>query len=132
MGPELASCRFLHACIDEALRMSPPVGSALFREVVAPGGAVIDGHPVPQGADVGVGIYAIHHSPECYGPDPFVYRPDRWLVDDGHGSIESARAAFNPLLHRHARLPGQGPGPDRDDAHPGCHVRRRRLRPTRR
>ena len=97
MGAKLAGCKYLHACIDESLRMSPPVGSALWREVAAPGGAVVDGQRVPQGVDVGVSIYSVHHSDRSFA-DPFVFRPERWLADDGTGdSVERARAAYAPF-----------------------------------
>ncbi|TEY71251.1 hypothetical protein BOTCAL_0097g00050 [Botryotinia calthae] len=36
-GPKITSLKYLRACIEEALRMSPPLGSALWREV-RPGG----------------------------------------------------------------------------------------------
>ncbi|TPX07299.1 uncharacterized protein E0L32_010796 [Thyridium curvatum] len=96
MGAQLVSCRYLHACIDEALRMSPPAPACLWREVVAPAGLVVDGVHVPHGVDVGMSIYAIQHSERQY-TNPFSYHPERWLEDDGAGSIEKARAAFNPF-----------------------------------
>jgi cytochrome P450 len=96
MGARLASCKYLHACIDEALRMSPPVGSALWREVVPPQGAVVDGQAVPAGVDVGVSIYSLHHSAAAFA-DPFTYRPERWLEDDGTNSVERGRAAYAPF-----------------------------------
>ena len=97
MGAALASCEFLYACINEALRMSPPVGLALWREVVATGSEmVLDGQVIPAGCDVGVPLYALHHS-ERYYESPFEYRPERWLVDDGTGSVERARSVFNPF-----------------------------------
>ncbi|KAL3427036.1 fatty acid synthase alpha subunit reductase [Phlyctema vagabunda] len=76
-GSQLNSCVYLRACIDEALRMSPPAGGVLWREVQS-GGASIDGHFMPEGVDVGTGIYSIHHNPEYY-PNPLSYRPERWL-----------------------------------------------------
>ncbi|KAK8000942.1 Cytochrome P450 [Apiospora marii] len=76
----LASCEYLRACIDESLRMSPPVGTGLMREV-ATAGLVVDGQALPVGCEVGVGTYAIHHSAQAYD-DPFVYRPERWLAMD--------------------------------------------------
>ncbi|EFY92545.1 benzoate 4-monooxygenase cytochrome P450 [Metarhizium acridum CQMa 102] len=91
------SCIYLRACIDEAMRMSPPNGAVLGREVVAPNSLLVDGSRIGAGCNTGVGIYAIHHDGRCYA-DPFVYRPERWIEDDGSGdSIERARAAFNPF-----------------------------------
>ncbi|KAK8121820.1 hypothetical protein PG984_010490 [Apiospora sp. TS-2023a] len=75
----LGSCEYLRACIDESLRMSPPVGTGLMREVATAGGLVVDGQVVPVGCEVGVGTYSIHHSARAYD-DPFVYRPERWLA----------------------------------------------------
>ncbi|RJE27123.1 Cytochrome p450 [Aspergillus sclerotialis] len=90
-GSQLNSCRFLRACIDEALRLSPPAGSALWREVEE-GGALIDGCHIPAGYDVAVGVFSVHHNPTYY-PNPFRFDPDRWLTD---GSRET-RAAFMPF-----------------------------------
>ncbi|ETS84534.1 hypothetical protein PFICI_02559 [Pestalotiopsis fici W106-1] len=95
LGATLASCNYTRACIDEALRMSPPVGSALWREATA-GGATVDSREVPAGMDAGVSIYSVHHDAKYY-KDPFQYNPERWLVDDGTGSIERARSVFNPF-----------------------------------
>ncbi|KAL3420507.1 cytochrome p450 [Phlyctema vagabunda] len=77
LGPKLNSCRYLRACLDETLRLSPPVGAALFREALQ-GGAVVDGLYIPEGMRVGTSIYAIHHNP-IYFPEPFAFRPERWL-----------------------------------------------------
>ena len=96
MGASLASCTYLRACIDESLRMSPPVGSSLWREV-RHGGTTVDSLDIPAGCEVGVPIYSIHHDGR-YFTDPLVYKPERWLVDDGSGqSIERARSVFNPF-----------------------------------
>lgn len=80
LGPELNSCVYLRACIDETLRISPPVGASLWREV-GTGGAIIDGHAIPAGCDVGLGIYSLHHS-EKYYEDPDKFVPERWLKKD--------------------------------------------------
>ncbi|KAK3312883.1 cytochrome P450-like protein [Apodospora peruviana] len=89
-GPQLASCTYLRACIDEAMRLSPSVGGLLPREVLV-GGYTIDGEHVPEGTIVGTPHYAIHHNP-LYYPDPWAYRPERWL--DGN---ELAVSAFCPF-----------------------------------
>jgi cytochrome P450 len=98
-GPKLNSCVFLKACIDETMRMTPPVAGALPRQVLS-GGMEIDGHFIPAGIDVGVPIYAIHHNPACF-PRPFDFLPERWLQDQQinplHDRLGDAQAAFNPF-----------------------------------
>jgi cytochrome P450 len=92
-GKELADCHYLKACVDEAMRMSPPVPGLLPREVIS--SCKIDGYELPEGTGVGVPIYTIHHNPE-YFPEPFKFRPERWL-DDSEAAIEKAKTAFNPF-----------------------------------
>ena len=94
-GPTLTSCVYLRACVEESLRMSPPVGGALWREVCK-GGVNIDGETVPQGCDVGIGIYAIQHNP-IYYPEPFTYKPERWIVGGNttKEDVDRARSAFS-------------------------------------
>ncbi|ETS84641.1 hypothetical protein PFICI_02666 [Pestalotiopsis fici W106-1] len=77
LGPKLNSCAFLRACLDESLRLSPPGGGPLWREVEA-SGAVIGGDFIPQGCEVGAGIYAMQNSPGNW-EDPGSFKPERWL-----------------------------------------------------
>ncbi|KAH8595275.1 cytochrome P450 [Bisporella sp. PMI_857] len=100
-GERVKDCTYMRACIDESLRMAPPVGSQLPREVL-PGGMVIDEHHISAGTEVGTPIYTIHHN-ETYYPDPFTYNPDRWIADtEGHAeknnaSLKKAESAFCPF-----------------------------------
>ncbi|KAJ5758550.1 hypothetical protein N7520_005706 [Penicillium odoratum] len=77
ISPALNSCSFLFACINESMRLSPPLGGILPREVLA-GGLEVDGgrYYVPAGTDVGVPTYALHHTAE-YWPEPYEFRPER-------------------------------------------------------
>ncbi|KAI1320140.1 cytochrome P450 [Xylariaceae sp. FL0255] len=80
-GPRLSSCRYLRACIDVTLRMSPPVPCTLWREAASNDQPLtVGGHVIPPGTQVGVNIYSLHHNAE-YFPSPFEYMPDRWLGD---------------------------------------------------
>jgi cytochrome P450 len=76
-GTKLNSCQYLRACIDEALRLSPPVPGGLPREVLA-GGMSIDGEFIPARVDVTVPIYALHHNPS-YFRNPEKFMPERWI-----------------------------------------------------
>jgi cytochrome P450 len=97
-GPALSGCVYLRACIDEALRLAPPVPSHLPREVL-PGGIHVDGQFLPAGTVVGTAPWAIHHN-ATYFPDAFAFRPERWIPTDHHGDgddddgLSTARAAF--------------------------------------
>lgn len=55
---------------------------------------VIDGHVVPPGTQVGVNVYALHHN-ETYFPEPFRFRPERWLPE--HAALADKKA-FAPFL----------------------------------
>jgi cytochrome P450 len=90
---------YLTACVDESLRLSPPVPSQMHREVLN-GGITVDGKYIPQGTLVGVSPYVIHHNPEYY-PEPFAFLPERWSADSEIGnskeSLAKAKSAFCPF-----------------------------------
>jgi len=98
-GATLNSLTYLRACIDETLRMSPPVAGLLARRVL-PGGLDVDGYHLSEGIEVGTSSYAIHHTEE-YFPAPFTFRPERWIVDEAAGitaeSVALAQSAFCPF-----------------------------------
>jgi cytochrome P450 len=92
-GAALNSCKYLRACLDEAMRMSPSVPGILPRAVMHDG-FVVDGQFLKEGVEVAVGTYSIHHNPK-YFPEPFEYRPERWLADGL--DLEVAQKAFAPF-----------------------------------
>ncbi|KAI0110922.1 cytochrome P450 [Nemania sp. FL0031] len=99
-GPQLANCQYLRACIDEALRMAPPVPGTLWRELAADEKTkplIIDGHVVPPGTQVGVNIFVLHHN-ENYFPDPYEFKPERWLPGETDEKQRTLmRQAFAPF-----------------------------------
>ncbi|KAI0805846.1 cytochrome P450 [Xylaria sp. FL0064] len=99
-GPRLAACSYLHACIDEALRMSPPVPGTLWRQQVTGNDTrsdplVIDGVVIPPDTHIGVDTYALQHN-EAYFPEPFVFKPERFL-DKESPAARLAKDAFAPF-----------------------------------
>lgn len=92
-SPELSSCKYLKAVIDETLRMSPPTPGLLPRQVM-PGGAVIDGHQIPAGVDVGLCLYSLHHNAD-YFVDPWTFMPDRWFASPE--DVQKALSAYAPF-----------------------------------
>lgn len=98
-GPLLSQSRYLKACVDEAMRISPVVPSLLPREVQS-GGIIINGTYIPSGTDIGVPHYAIHHN-EDYFTGSWEYKPERWILDPQSGvtteDVARARSAFAPF-----------------------------------
>lgn len=67
---------------------------------------IIDGKPfaIPPHTDIGLDLAALHHDPDSWGPDPLVFRPDRWIpnasqqdekrADTGNGSYDYQSASL--------------------------------------
>jgi cytochrome P450 len=86
---------YLSACIEEALRLKPPVGEGLLRRVPKEG-AAIDGYWVPGGMSVSVDPWAASHSEGNFRDcDEFV--PERWLPDEKHYFAADQRKATQPF-----------------------------------
>ncbi|KAL2838596.1 putative cytochrome P450 [Aspergillus pseudodeflectus] len=92
-GPKLSSCSYLRACIQEAIRLSPAVSGAMWREVL-PGGLTIPEHDllIPAGCEVGTGIWSLNHSSK-YFPDPLTFHPERWISEEASGGAEEVALA---------------------------------------
>lgn len=99
-GPKLSSCKYLRACLDESMRMSPPVAGDLARKVL-PGGMQLEGDMIPAGTSVATDTYALHHNEQIF-PDPFHFRPERWIADEKNNKttaadVARAESAFSPF-----------------------------------
>lgn len=58
---------------------------------------IVDAHVIPPGTQVGVCTYALHHNEE-YFPEPFVFRPERWLAEEsGEGRLARMHSVFVPF-----------------------------------
>ncbi|KAH7311275.1 cytochrome P450 [Stachybotrys elegans] len=108
-GSTLTSCRYLRACIDESLRISPPISGTLWRELAVDDAStaplVIDGHVIPPGIEVGVNYYTIHHNEE-YFPEPYAFKPERWLGSPGN-DIKEMQEAWAPFSLGSRSCPGK-------------------------
>jgi len=73
----LGSLPYMNACIEEGLRIFPPVPVGLLR-TVPKGGSLIDGHAVPENTSVCVSSWGASHSAANFAqPDAFI--PERFL-----------------------------------------------------
>ena len=69
---------YMLACLNECLRMYPPVPGSLPR--AAPKGATVAGHVIPEGTQVGIFQWAINHREELWR-DPWSFHPERFMGD---------------------------------------------------
>ncbi|KAL0062613.1 hypothetical protein AAF712_010547 [Marasmius tenuissimus] len=93
--------KFLNACLNESLRLFPPVPTNGPRVVTeGSGGRVISGHFIPEGTQVLVPPYVVHRSPENFSPSPDAFVPHRWVSDTRDARERIQRAdAFIPFSY---------------------------------
>lgn len=89
-GDAAARCEYLHGVIEEGLRLSPPLATALPRDCP---GAVIDGHYVPAGYTVCVENFELARDAR-YWKDPESFIPERW-IGEGLGDNKDAFQPFS-------------------------------------
>lgn len=72
---------YLRAVVKEGLRLGMANPTRLTRVVPASGpGLQVGDITIPPGSIVGCAAYNLHHDPDVF-PDPFSFRPERWLAD---------------------------------------------------
>lgn len=103
LGPRLSSCRYLKACIDESMRLTPPIPGVLPRKVIH-GGLTIDGHLFPEGTEIGTCLYALHRR-ESYFSNAAAFEPQRWLREKEDTPL--AYQAFTPFSLGPRGCPGK-------------------------
>ncbi|KAF2869203.1 cytochrome P450 [Massariosphaeria phaeospora] len=84
-GPKLSACKYLRACIDEALRLCHPI----------PGGAVIAGPTYPAGTVVGCAAWAMGRDEAVYR-DWNLFPPERWMPSS-HAESPTSEADVKEL-----------------------------------
>lgn len=97
---QINDCKFLQACINEALRLAPAVPLASLRSVEKGGLTLAGGEHIPEGTIVGTSLYTMQRNPE-YFDQPNSFHPERWLIDPATGvteeSVNRALQAFAPF-----------------------------------
>ncbi|KAJ7055924.1 high nitrogen upregulated cytochrome P450 monooxygenase 2 [Mycena amicta] len=80
--------KFVTACIQEAMRVYPPVPSGGSRQVPAGGGPkMVAGKLMPELTQIYLPSYVIHRNPKNFFPAPDNYDPDRWLRPSSDSEI---------------------------------------------
>ncbi|RAK72706.1 cytochrome P450 [Aspergillus fijiensis CBS 313.89] len=91
---KLSQIAYLNACIQESLRLQPPVNDVGARIST---GIEVDAVYVPKGAKVFVDKYSIHRSAR-YFRDPERWDPERWLATTPESDL-AAFSAFSVGTH---------------------------------
>ncbi|KAH8792255.1 cytochrome P450 [Flagelloscypha sp. PMI_526] len=86
----LAQLPYLNACIDETLRLFPPVVSQLNRPSVGSGKVITDRF-VPGGTTVFMPSFLLSRDPRYFYPESSSFWPERWLAEE--------RAANPEIIH---------------------------------
>ena len=84
---------YLNACIEEILRVHPPVPAGPPR-VVPPGGDTVDGIFVPGGTVVSVGQWSACHTSEHF-KEPDLFLPERWIDPAYANDVRKAAQPFS-------------------------------------
>ena len=72
---------YLRACLDESMRILPPTPFGLPRKT-PPEGCEVFGQWVPGNTSVSMSSYVAHRDESVF-PDPEVFRPERWIGEEG-------------------------------------------------
>ncbi|KAJ7074048.1 high nitrogen upregulated cytochrome P450 monooxygenase 2 [Mycena amicta] len=105
--------KFLTACLNETLRLFPPVPTGGARQVPAGPPRLVAGRLIPEHTQIYVPAYAVHRSPKHFFPGPETFDPDRWLRsssrpgNNDHDEILN-HAAFIPFSYGAANCVGKG------------------------
>ncbi|CAD6446130.1 eb34554e-537a-4da1-8134-b00c23a8627e [Sclerotinia trifoliorum] len=86
---EVDNLPYLQACINESLRLQPPIVQ-LRERVVPTGGETIGDTYIPGGTNIGINMGALCRNP-CFGEAPETYRPERWIEADVERLAEMKR-----------------------------------------
>lgn len=101
----LATCKFLNACLKEALRLYPPapIGSP---RVIPAGGKLVLGTWIPPDTRVSVHHYSTYHSEDNFREaNKFV--PERWMAGENAEYSGDRQEAFQPFGWGHRDCLGQ-------------------------
>ena len=99
----VSDLKYMLSCLDESLRLYPPVSGTLIR-LVRPEGAMICGDFIPGGTSVGVNVYSMGHSPanweraEEFIPERHA-REDEVKCDGERIGLSDRREALQPFSY---------------------------------
>ncbi|CAN4105354.1 unnamed protein product [Withania somnifera] len=97
---DLKEMKYLHACLNESLRLYPPV--AWDSKHAAKDDILPDGTRVKKGNRVTYFPYGMGRMESIWGKDLFEFKPDRWIEDNGE--LKSVSAYKFPVFQAGPRV----------------------------
>lgn len=92
---KVKSLAYLRACVDESMRLSPPVAGNLLRKTPPGRPHNIAGEVVPGDTVVSISAYTAHRDPDIF-PEPEEFKPERWLIK-GDDRLTNMLAVYIPF-----------------------------------
>ncbi|KAK1221394.1 hypothetical protein PQX77_015801 [Marasmius sp. AFHP31] len=100
--------KFLKACLNESLRVLPPVPSNGPRYIPpGSGGKIISGHFIAEGTQVQIPPMCVHFNPANFSPSPESFIPERWIPGELKGPVIMKMDAFIPFSYGPANCVGK-------------------------
>ena len=75
---QIRNMPYFTSCVYESARLFPSIPIILPRRV-SRGGITLNGSYIPEGTSIGACSPVINRDPGIFGPDPHLFRPERWL-----------------------------------------------------
>ena len=97
---------YLQACINEVLRIFPPV-APLRERITPPEGDFLREFFIPGGVNVGFNLRAMQRN-KVFGSDPKVFHPKRWLEQDKERIAEMNKV--HSIIHSYGGSKSLGKG----------------------
>ncbi|KAI0128329.1 cytochrome P450 CYP5280A1P [Xylariales sp. AK1849] len=92
---KVKSLPYLRACVDESMRLSPPVATDLLRQTPPDRPHTIADELIPPNTIVSISAYTAHRDPEIF-PEPEAFRPERWMMK-GDDRLRDMLAVYIPF-----------------------------------
>jgi cytochrome P450 len=92
---KLQAMKYVHACIEEGLRVYPPVPNGLPRLTPEGETTMIDGKAIPGGVGVMAPHLAVYRNPDNF-VDAEKFAPERWMPDEKRYAADQ-KQSFQPF-----------------------------------
>ncbi|ESK87133.1 cytochrome P450 [Moniliophthora roreri MCA 2997] len=78
---DMENLPYMRAVVKEVLRWRPPIPISVVHASLEDD--IYEGYYIPKGSWIMPNILSMNHDPATYGQDPDVFRPERFLKEDG-------------------------------------------------